>query len=196
LVFGRRVSVLAGHVATLVDSESRSVLDVGCGDGTLARMLMRLRPELVCDGLELRARPSTAIPVKEFDGLSIPDADRSHDVVLLVDVLHHAEDPVRLLREAARVARRAIVLKDHLADPWLGAVRLRAMDWVGNVGHGVPLRNVYWRRDEWCEAFASIGLREEERRESLGLYPAPVSWIFERGLHFMSRLEAERPHDR
>jgi SAM-dependent methyltransferase len=188
LVFGRRVRVLASHLAALVPSGATTVLDVGCGDGTLALGMTALRPELRPSGLEVRARPTTAIPVTEFDGRSIPLDDCSHDVVMLVDVLHHAEDPTLLIVEAARVARRAVIIKDHLADPWLGNLRLRAMDWVGNIGHGVDLRNAYWTRAEWNTAFTHARLREEERRERLGLYPVAARWLFETGLHFVSRL--------
>jgi SAM-dependent methyltransferase len=177
------------HVAALVPSDASTIVDLGCGDGTLARGMTSYRPDLDLRGLEIHARPSTAIPVAEFDGETLPLDDRSTDVVMMVDMLHHSEDPHRLLREAARVARRAVIVKDHLRDPWLGTPRLRLMDWAGNVGHGVALRNRYWSRDEWKEAFARLGLVETERREQLGLYPTPVRWLFETGLHFVTRLE-------
>lgn len=191
LIFGRRVRVLAAHAAALVPSDARSVVDVGCGDGTLAQLILARRSDLEISGLEIRARPVTAIPVQEFDGRILPLDDASRDVVLMVDVLHHAEDPQLLLREAARVARTAVIIKDHLSDPWLGHQRLGVMDWVGNIGHGVPLRNGYWSRAEWSDAFARAELHERERRERLGLYPAPTRWLFETGLHFMSRLQPE-----
>ena len=191
LVFGRRVRVLARHAVELVPNDARTVLDVGCGDGTLARAMIAQRPDLELRGLEVQARPSTAIPVMEFDGRTIPAPDRSQDVVMMMDVLHHADEPLVLLRDAARVARYAVILKDHLADPWLGRRRLQLMDWVGNVGHGVPLRNRYLTSDQWRAAFADAGLSEVERRERLGLYPLPVRWLFENGLHFISRLLPE-----
>lgn len=192
LVFGRRVRVLATHAAQLLPKDARTVLDVGCGDGALARLIIDRRADLEISGLEIRARPATAIPVQEFDGRHLPLENASRDVVLMVDVLHHAEDPRLLLREAARVARKAVIIKDHLSDPWLGHQRLGVMDWVGNVGHGVPLRDGYLSRAQWSDAFAQAGLRECERRERLGLYPAPVRWLFETGLHFLSRLEPEK----
>src|SRR6476659_8638733 len=110
LIFGRRVRALAEHIAAMIPKDARTVLDVGCGDGTLATLVMRRRPELGIVGLEVRARPVTAIPVTEFDGLSMPLGTSSHDVVMLVDVLHHAEDGEALLREAARVAKHAVVI--------------------------------------------------------------------------------------
>ena len=188
LIFGRRVRALADHIAAMIPAATRTVLDVGCGDGSLATLIMRRRPELRIVGLEVRARPMTAIPVTEFDGRSIPLESASQDVVMMVDVLHHAEDGQLLLREAARVASKAVVIKDHFLGRALSRQRLRAMDWVGNVGHGVALPYNYWTRDQWRTGFEQSGLMEVERHEHLGLYPPPLSWIFEPGLHFVSRL--------
>lgn len=188
LIFGRRVRALADNIAQMIPGDASTLLDVGCGDGTLARSIMSRRPGLAATGVEIRARPHTAIPLQEFDGRILPFADGSHDVVMLVDVLHHAEEPTLLIREAGRVANTAVIIKDHLTGAWLSHERLRLMDWVGNIGHGVPLRYAYWSPGQWGDAFRSAGLREEERRERLGLYAAPLRWLFERRLHFVSRL--------
>jgi SAM-dependent methyltransferase len=188
LIFGRRVRALAEHIAAMIPKDARTVLDVGCGDGTLATLVMRQRPELEILGLEVRARPVTAIPVTEFDGQSMPLASSSHDVVMFVDVLHHAENGEALLREASRVAKDAVVIKDHIVERLFSRERLRAMDWVGNVGHGVALPYNYWTRKQWRAGFEGAGLLEVDRRERLGLYLPPMSWIFEPGLHFVSRL--------
>ena len=93
---------------------------------------------------------------------------------------------------SSRVARRAVIIKDHFSDPWLGAWRLRAMDWAGNVGHGVALLNRYWTRSEWQREFDRAGLDVGAQQERLGLYPLPVRWLFETGLHFVSRLTPTR----
>jgi len=186
VIFGRRVLALADNLAEIVPIGVATLLDVGCGDGTLARALRERRPAIDVVGVEIRARPHTAIPVTEFDGRRIPFPDGAFDAVMLVDVLHHAEDPHLLIAEAARVAARAVIIKDHLADAWLSHARLRMMDWVGNVGHGVPLRYEYWSRREWRDAFRSAGLREVNRREELGLYGPLFRLLFERRLHFAS----------
>jgi SAM-dependent methyltransferase len=188
LIFGRRVRALAANIAEMVPDGAATLLDVGCGDGTLARSIMERRPGLAATGVEIRARPRTAIPVQEFDGRILPFADRSHDVVMLVDVLHHADEPRLLIREAGRVAARAVIIKDHLTGAWLSHERLRLMDWVGNIGHGVPLRYAYWSPEQWRDAFLQAGLREDDRRERLGLYSPAIRWLFERRLHFVSRL--------
>jgi len=107
---------------------------------------------------------------------------------MFVDVLHHTNDPVRLLREAKRVGK-SIVIKDHIRQGRAAGATLRFMDWVGNARHNVALPYNYWSPAQWASAFKTVGLRVVEMRSSLGLYPAPASWIFERDLHFVGRLE-------
>jgi SAM-dependent methyltransferase len=192
-IFRRRVEVLASHIAELIPASARTVLDVGCGDGTLAALVMQRRPELTIQGLELKARPTTAIPVREFDGTRLPEPNRSVDVVLFVDVLHHADNVTVLLADARRVARQAVIVKDHLSDPWLAYLRLWWMDWAGNAGHGVSLRTLYRKAGMWTQDFHGARLIEQERRTRLGLYPLPLRPIFEHGLHFVSRLSPTDP---
>ena len=191
LIFGRRVDAIAENIAAMIPDGVTTMLDVGCGDGTLARSIVERRPGLDVTGVEIRARAHTAIPVREFDGRILPFADRSQDLVILVDVLHHAEEPALLIREARRVAARSVIIKDHLTGAWLSHERIRLMDWVGNIGHGVPLRYAYWSPEQWRDVFRETGLREVERRERLGLYGVPLRWLFERRLHFVSRLVPE-----
>ena len=187
-VFDRRVRVLAGHLAEAIPRDAR-VLDVGCGDGAMARAIAGRRPDLAIEGIDVLVRDETHIPVKEFDGVSIPMKDRSVDVVLFVDVLHHTEDPKILLREAKRVASVGIVIKDHTRDGFLAGPTLRFMDWVGNARHGVALPYNYWPEKRWRDAFAELELEVSSWEPKLGLYPGPAGWFFDRSLHFVARLE-------
>jgi SAM-dependent methyltransferase len=186
-VHGRRVRVLLSHLAPLLPPHG-TVLDVGAGDGHVARALMDARPDVQIEGIDPLVRPDTQIPVREFDGTTIPYPDGSYDAVLFVDVLHHATDQMALLGEARRVARQAVIIKDHLCDGFLARPSLRFMDAVGNRRHGVALPYSYWSSGEWQRAFAEVGLEPEVEIRQLGLYPFPASLLFDRGLHFVARL--------
>ena len=94
-VFKRRIQVLAQALADFLPRNAR-VLDVGCGSGTLAKGIMTLRPDVTIEGIDVLVRPNTEIPVTEFDGNTIPWPDQHFDVALIVDVLHHTDDPVRV----------------------------------------------------------------------------------------------------
>jgi len=190
-VHRRRVRVLAAHVAKLVPPDSE-ILDVGCGDGLVSSCVAQARPDVRVSGIDVLVRPETHIPVSAFDGLAIPRPDRGADVVLFVDVLHHTLDPAGLLGEAARVARRAIVIKDHLLTGVLAGPTLRFMDWIGNARHGVGLPYNYWPPARWQAAFDELGLAVEAWTSDLGLYPWPADYVFGRSLHFIARLGPPR----
>lgn len=186
LVFGRRIRVLADAIGKRIPAGAR-VLDVGCGSGDLAALIMRLRPDLRIEGIDVLVRPDTAIPVTAYDGVAIPFENGSFDAVMIVDVLHHTDDPRAVLAEAARVAD-TVVIKDHLRDGFAAYAILRVMDWVGNASHGVRLPYNYLSRDEWKRVWSALGLKPEQMATRLGLYPRPFTWLFERELHFVAIL--------
>ncbi len=188
LVFQRRVRVLADRLAPLLPDSAR-VLDVGCGDGAIDAQIGAARADVTISGIEVLVRPETRVPVEPFDGATIPYGDGSFDVVMFVDVLHHSVDAEILLGEARRVARRAVVLKDHTLDGVLAGPTLRFMDWVGNAPHGVVLPYNYWPERRWREAFGRAGLKPVLWEKNLGLYPPPASLLFDRSLHFICRLD-------
>lgn len=186
-VGNRRLTVLARQLADLLPPNA-AVLDVGCGDGQLTSRVAALRPDCSFRGLDVLGRSDTAIPVDLFDGQRIPAPDRSVDVVMFVDVLHHTDDPNVLLREARRVARRCVIIKDHRRDGVMAGTTLRVMDWVGNAHHGVRLPYNYWSERQWRQAFSSTGLTPEVWSQRLGIHGALLDPIVGRGLHFITRL--------
>ena len=78
-----------------------------------------------------------------------------------VDVLHHTSDARILLREAARVSRCYIEIKDHLREGPFAKATLQAMDWIGNYGHDVVLPYNYLSEQEWREHFQDTNLSPE-----------------------------------
>lgn len=186
-VHGRRVHVLARHLAEFMPRDAR-VLDIGCGDGRIGMLIHEHRPDVQVTGIDISTRDTTHIPVEVFDGRHVPRGDREVDVVMLVDVLHHADDPHGLLADVARVARRAVVLKDVTPLGPFSEQTLRFMDWVGNARHGVPLPYDFWSQSQWREAFGTCGLGVEAVRRRFGIYPRPFGVLFERRMHFIARL--------
>lgn len=188
LVHGRRVDRLAELLSSSLPS-CRRLLDVGCGDGRITRAVADRSPGLDVTGIDVLVRPETAVPVSAYDGSRIPFDDDSFEVVMMVDVLHHSQDPLEVLREARRVASAAILVKDHCLDGLGAYATLRLMDYVGNAHHAVALPYNYWPRERWRAACAELGLTAASWQDRLGLYPAPVRPIFERSLHFIAVLE-------
>jgi SAM-dependent methyltransferase len=188
LVFDRRAEVLAGHLGEMIPTDAR-VLDVGCGDGAVAKLLLQKRPDISIHGIDVLLRNNLYIPITHYDGKLIPHPDNSFDAVILIDVLHHAADPIALLKEVCRVTRKSIIIKDHSRDGIAAGLTLRFMDWIGNAPHGVALTYDYWPARRWRKVFTELGLGVTDYRSRLGLYPTPANWLFERNLHFISRLQ-------
>jgi len=186
--YRRRVNILCDHFLEILPSKA-NVLDVGCGDGELAGLIMQKEPGIDIKGVDILVRNQTQIPVARFDGQRIPYPDASFDIVMFSDVLHHTTDPLVLLREAGRVARRSIVLKDHTCDGLFADTTLRFMDHVGNARHGVALPFNYWPKQKWLKAFDNLGLAISSWKSDLRLYPRWADLVFGRSLHFVAKLD-------
>ena len=184
----RRVEALAAQFAELIPAGHR-VLDVGCGDGLIDQLLLERRPGLQIAGVETLVGPGARIPVTPFDGTRLPLDSKSWDTVMFCVVLHHADDAIGMLREAARVARHSVIIKDHFAEGVLARPVLRLMDFVGNAPHGVTLPYNYFDRGQWASAYQAAGLVPVVTRTRLALYPAWADPLFGRSLHFVSRCD-------
>jgi SAM-dependent methyltransferase len=192
LVHQRRVRVLAAALAARLPP-SAAVLDIGCGDGTIASLIAQARPDISIAGVDVLVRPDCRIKCSPFDGSTLPFSANSFDVCMLVDVLHHTTNVRVLLREAARVARTNVLLKDHLSENLLEHLTLRFMDWVGNRPHGVVLPYNYQSLAQWSAHFAACGLETATFTTQLPLYPAPLSAVAGRHLHFIALLQKVAP---
>lgn len=191
LVASRRNATLTRHISELLPEGPHTGLDIGCGSGQILGLLKESRPELTLTGAEVIARDDTLIPIIQFDGKTLPFADKSFDFTMMVDVLHHTDDPEATMKEAIRVSRHWVLIKDHYCENALDDMILRFMDWVGNRAHGVHLPFNYLSHARWQKLYSNCKLEAEEVRPYLGLYPLPGSLIFERNLHFAARLSIQ-----
>lgn len=95
------------------------ILDIGTGTGLATSFLKRMNSCLKITGLDIRkyADYPQDIPLKIYDGRSVPFLDKSFDVSLLFYTLHHAASPQNLLAESARVTRKNIVIIEEFDLP-------------------------------------------------------------------------------
>jgi SAM-dependent methyltransferase len=187
-IFKRRNKVLTDHLSRLIP-QGANVLDIGCGDGQLDHLILQIRSDIEIKGIDIVQRKKSYIPVVLFDGEKVPYRDGSFDVALFVDVLHHTEDPLSLLKEAVRVTRKIIIVKDHTCNRFLAGLTLHIMDWIGNARYALSLPYNYWTKERWLEAFASLHVSVSEWDTNLKLYPVLADWIFGRSLQLIVRLE-------
>ncbi len=190
-IYERRLEVLLKVLGECLP-RGESLLDIGCGAGTLGAGLSR-ECGLEVRGLETNAREGCAIPVDPYDGETIPYQDDSMDNVLLADVLHHEENPQRLLQEAGRVARKRVIVKDHKTGTFLAWPRISLIDWAANAGYGVRCLYRYPTVTGWHELFRRCALVLQEERMSLDLYPPGVNALFGRKLQYLAVLNPDSP---
>lgn len=191
-VYRSRLAGLVGVITPELRATDR-VLDVGCGNGQLGRALMDALPGVTVAGLERAVRDGAAIEVTAYDGVTFPLEDNTFDVVIVADVVHHDLEPLRVLRECRRVAKRVVILKDHKVDGsavTLPYRRICLMDWAANVQYGIPCLYDYPTREGWHERFAEMGSQVLNEHTRLQLYPPPYRWFFTPGLQYLAVLDA------
>lgn len=94
-----------------------SLCDVGCGTGGLvahAQALGMFAIGIEPDGAKVAEGSAAGLDLRQGNAEALPFPDQSFDLVTFENSLHHVADIARALAEAARVARRAIVI----VDPW------------------------------------------------------------------------------
>ena len=131
----RTVGNSAGYLAPHL-RPGMSVLDVGCGPGTITVDLARrvapgtvvgldLAEEPLGEARELAAREAVAATFRVGDVYALDAEDDSYDVVHAHQVLQHLTDPVAALREMARVCRPgglvAVRDVDYATTTWFPA---------------------------------------------------------------------------
>ena len=150
----RVVASLARHL-----DRARSLLDVGCGDGTNTLALARAVGAETVAGVDVVVRPTAVVPVRPYDGVHLPFPDRAFEAVSIVDVLHHCTEPRAVLGEALRVADRVLVIKDHFAFGPLTHRMLYWMDLAGNARDGTHSPGTYFEPSQWVDMIGGAGGR-------------------------------------
>lgn len=183
-------------------SPEERLLEIGCGEGGNLYHLRgqgRLRVGVDFSAAKARfaARNAEARTLCA-DATRLPFADRSFDVILIRDLLHHVSDRVAVLRQAARVLKdggRLTLIEPNVRSPliWLQAALVPAE------------RGVFDSTDERVRRdLAEAGLRVTSHRMSQPLplarvllhprLPVPLasSYLLRRFDHAAARLIPQR----
>lgn len=102
----------------LLPESTRTVLDVGCGEGVFLRMVRDANPAVRTFGVDLsekgiqraREKDSQTTYVHTEAVYALPFDEGSFDVVTALDVLEHTLEPGLLLAEIRRVSKRYVIL--------------------------------------------------------------------------------------
>ncbi len=188
-VLSKRAVILSREITKMLPKKIKDVLDIGCGDGFIGKAIKRGRKGLNVYGVEVLKRDKCMIPYELFNGIKLPFKNNSVDCCLLIDVLHHTKDLNKLVKEASRVSKKYIVIKDHFCENKLAFTVLKIMDWIGNNGYHVNLTYNYKSRTQWNKIFKINKLKIISIREKLNIHPWYLRIIFSNNLHFMVLLK-------
>jgi ubiquinone/menaquinone biosynthesis C-methylase UbiE len=126
---------------SLVGGMPASLLDVGCGEGVLARRWARrwrtleiLAVDRVPLSAEWDRREEPNLRFGVADACSLPFADGQFDVVCGIELLEQVPAADAALAELVRVARRAVLVSVPREPLWrvLNVLRGAYVDWLGN----------------------------------------------------------------
>lgn len=166
-----------------LDLTEISLLDIGCGDMSIAENLMKEHEKIQATCLDTYPLPETYAddPKWEkyvsFDGRKIPFEDKKFDVAVLCDVLHHDfEYAGVILKEACRVAKY-VIIKDHFEYGMVSRQTLRLMDFIGNWGYGVSVPDRYFSKKTYQNLVEEL----EDVQEVKQICPIPLyqhSFVF------------------
>lgn len=158
-------------------SSDQRCVDIGCGNGLIVQALRQ--KGILCDAVDvadLSIVPEVTVTI--YDGHHLPYNDVAFDTALLLTVLHHTPDPVPVLREVARVAKRIIIIEDvynNIVQQYL----TYGMDTLVNLGHSSM---TYQNKSdaEWKATFEELGLRLiEVYQQSVLLFFQQNTYILE-----------------
>ncbi len=142
-------------VSEIAALSPRTFLDAGCGEGFVARRVLREIPGIALTGCDVSDTALAVAARSNPDGrfvsgsvVSLPFADKSFDIVGCFEVLEHlpGDLPRQALAEMARVARRSVVLSVPHEPVFCLANAARGKNWDVRPRGSDPDHKQFWSR--------------------------------------------------
>ena len=142
-------------------SPKDKILDIGTGPGSVCLLLQQTGYHVTPIDVEDQTFSEDVDP-QIYDGNKLPYKDNSIDTALILTVLHHTSDPVQVLSEAKRVAKKIIIIEDIYSNP-IQKYLTYIVDSIVNLEfRDHPHSNKSDK--EWKHTFANLGLNLNEAR--------------------------------
>jgi 2-polyprenyl-3-methyl-5-hydroxy-6-metoxy-1,4-benzoquinol methylase len=153
---------------------ARTAMEVGCGEGFSTQKLRELLPpecSLRASDVEQRLvdearRNNPGVAIERESIYELPHADGAFDVVFVLEVLEHLDDPAAALAEVCRVSKRWVITSVPREPIWrmLNLARLKYVTALGNT----PGHINHWSASEF-QSFV-------ERRAPVRARRTPLPW--------------------
>lgn len=97
---------------------SGKMLKIGSGLGFMTTFIRQDNPDLTVLEIENNPKDANNDIVILYNGREIPFPDETFDCVVCTYVLHHTDNPILILSEMKRVAKRLIILEEIYDSLW------------------------------------------------------------------------------
>ena len=155
-------------------NQSDKVLDIGCGNGIIAKIIKE-KYQCYIEGTDILNFMIYKIPFKQMENETIlPYPDKSFDVAMLNDILHHTRKQKEVLEESLRVAKRVIIFE---TKPTIIA---KILDHVLNWGHStkMPIPLTHKTHQKWAELFNELAYKYEYREAKSRIFYPLSHFVF------------------
>lgn len=152
-------------------SQSKDVLDIGCGGGFLTNALSAkgytvTGIDLSESSLEIAKKHDSTKRVQylKADAYALPFPDQSFDVVCAMDILEHVEQPQRLIKEASRVLRPGGFFFFHTfnRNPLSYILIIKGVDWfVRNAPKNMHVYSLFIKPKELTQMLQNESMQVE-----------------------------------
>ena len=142
--------------------KGHTILDLGAGDGLLGEIIQKNLNKKVTLIDVIDYNYSTLPLITYNDGEPIPLPSNSQDTTILYTVLHHANNPEQVLKEAVRVTKqRIIIVEGYVDDPITYSINC-FFDWFLNrvakdEDVNIPLN--YKSTTQWNQLFQQLNMK-------------------------------------
>lgn len=159
----RRAKNYSNFLRNVIETKSK-IIDVGLGDGTVAKQIGKDFNSKVI-GIDVVDYNTTDIPLYIYDGKNINFKENSFDIALIIQVLHHCEDPIPVLKEAKRITKNKIIILEDVCTSFIHKIIACAYDFIMNIRHPVKTPFNFKREEEWTEIFKELNLKILEMKK-------------------------------
>lgn len=133
----------------MIGNREVSILDAGCGEGFISRMIAAEFPKARVTGLEYTAEALAAakemgkgIEYVQGNIMEMPFDDNSFDLICCTEVLEHLDNPDKALMELMRTGREGVLITvPH--EPWFCMGNVLALKNLSRFGNPVDHIN-HW----------------------------------------------------
>lgn len=146
-------------------SKKDKILDIGAGRGEITKFLNE-RCQIETTALDIKKPrfPISGVKIIIYDGYKIPFKNNSFNCAILRAVLHHSQNPEKLLLETKRATKKYIFVFEDIYESSLEKYSTFLFDSLINIVDGFLANTVFHPHnnktfDEWLKIFSRLDFK-------------------------------------